>query len=126
VLPDRARLHKPKRNTVSPGPIDKWYKCQKQFTNFSEILGNQNRSARIRAATGKDRSKFKEEQRVQQEGRAMERFAYRPFQPGDIYSPHDLSPAEQKKWKKAQAPATDVFDALNLNPLDQYKVRLPM
>jgi small subunit ribosomal protein S18 len=56
----------------------------------------------------------------------MERFAYRPFQPGDIYSPHDLSPAEQKKWKKVQAPATDVFDALNLNPLDQYKVRLPI
>jgi small subunit ribosomal protein S18 len=55
----------------------------------------------------------------------MERFAYRPFQPGDIYSPHDLSPAEQKKWKRTQAPATDVFDALNLNPLDQYKVRLP-
>ncbi|KAL2844320.1 ribosomal protein S18 [Aspergillus pseudoustus] len=67
------------------------------------------------------RSKFKEEQRMQAEGRALERFQTRAYQPGDIYAPHDLSPAEMKKWKRPAPPSTDVFDTLQLNPLDQYK-----
>lgn len=48
----------------------------------------------------------------------------RDWKAGDVYSPHDLSPTEMKKWKKRQSPPTDAFDALKKNPLDLYKVRL--
>jgi len=39
-----------------------------------------------------------------------------------VYAPHDLSPEEMKKWKKRKSPTMDAFDALGINPLDQYKV----
>lgn len=53
----------------------------------------------------------------------MERFQTREWKAGDIYAPHDLSPVEMKKWRKRYSPSTDAFDALNMNPLDHYKVR---
>ncbi|KAG0160212.1 hypothetical protein PDIDSM_7739 [Penicillium digitatum] len=67
------------------------------------------------------RLKFLEDQKAQGESRALERYQTRDFKAGDIYSPHDLSPAEMKKWGKRQSPQTDAFDALNLNPMDLYK-----
>ncbi|KAI4241254.1 MAG: hypothetical protein L6R40_004670 [Gallowayella cf. fulva] len=66
----------------------------------------------------------------------LERHLYRRFRPGDIYAPHDLSPAEQQKWRsrtsfggnisKAHARthkqnARDVFDVLGVHPLDEFK-----
>lgn len=71
------------------------------------------------------RLKFLEDQKAQGESRALERYQTRDFKAGDVYSPHDLSPAEMKKWGKRQNPKTDAFDALNLNPMDLYKVRSP-
>lgn len=71
------------------------------------------------------RLKFLEDQKAQGESRALERYQTRDFKAGDVYSPHDLSPAEMKKWGKRQNPQTDAFDALNLNPMDLYKVRSP-
>ncbi|KAF4770920.1 hypothetical protein N7455_011896 [Penicillium solitum] len=67
------------------------------------------------------RLKFLEDQKAQGESRALERYQTRDFKAGDVYSPHDLSPAEMKKWGKRQNPQTDAFDALNLNPMDLYK-----
>ncbi|KAJ6007127.1 hypothetical protein N7499_000791 [Penicillium canescens] len=67
------------------------------------------------------RLKYLEDQKVQGESRALERFQTREFKAGDIYAPHDLSPAEMKKWGKRQSPHSDAFDALNLSPLDMYK-----
>lgn len=46
----------------------------------------------------------------------------REWKAGDVYSPHDLSPAEMKKWRKRRSPPTDAFDSLKRNPLDLYKV----
>lgn len=46
----------------------------------------------------------------------------REFKAGDIYAPHDLSPAEMRKWKQRKSPATDAFDALRISPLELYKV----
>lgn len=69
-----------------------------------------------------DRRRFLEEQRAQSESRALERYQTREWKAGDLYAPHDLSPAEMKKWRKRYSPSTDAFDALNLNPLDLYKV----
>lgn len=48
----------------------------------------------------------------------------RRWQRGDVYAPHDLTGAEMRKWRpKAGPPATDAFEALDLNPINEYKVR---
>lgn len=69
-----------------------------------------------------NRQRFLEEQKAQGESRVLERFQTREWKAGDVYAPHDLSPAEMKKWSKRHSPNSDAFDALNMNPLDQYKV----
>ena len=46
----------------------------------------------------------------------------RRWQVGDVYAPHDLSPAETRKWARKNAPSSDPFDKLNINPLSLYKV----
>lgn len=70
-----------------------------------------------------NRQKFIEDQKTQAESRMLERFQTREWKAGDIYAPHDLSPAEMRKYRMSSSPSTDAFDALNLNPLDLYKVR---
>jgi small subunit ribosomal protein S18 len=67
-------------------------------------------------------------------GREMQEFSreqdftkhmYRRWRPGDVYAPHDLSGAEQKKWKTGQTrPQSDAFDVLGINPINEYKVSL--
>lgn len=48
---------------------------------------------------------------------------YRRWLTGDVYAPHDLSGSEQKKWKTAKKrPTSDAFDALGINPINEYKV----
>lgn len=55
-----------------------------------------------------------------------QRQIYRKWQPGDVYAPHDLSGAEQKKWKQGRKrPQQDAFDVLGVNPVLEYKVRRP-
>jgi small subunit ribosomal protein S18 len=46
----------------------------------------------------------------------------RRWRAGDIYAPHDLSGAEMKKWKRRSQPTHDVFDVLNFNPEQHYRV----
>lgn len=46
----------------------------------------------------------------------------RRWKPGDVYAPHDLTGVEMQKWRQRGNPDTDVFDILDLNPLDEYKV----
>ena len=55
----------------------------------------------------------------------LERQMSRKWKSGDVYAPHDLSGAEMSKWKQVQRkgrPRKDVFDMLQINPLDHYKV----
>lgn len=73
-----------------------------------------------------NRLKFLQDQKAQGESRALEKFQTRNWRAGDIYSPHDLSPVEMKKWGKRGIATRDSFDALNLNPLDLYKVSLSL
>ncbi|KAF7589103.1 WD40 repeat-like protein [Aspergillus hancockii] len=68
-----------------------------------------------------NRQKFIEDQKTQGESRILEKYQTRDWRAGDVYTPHDLSAAEMKKWRKRHSPATDAFDALNMNPLDLYK-----
>ncbi|KAL2003242.1 hypothetical protein VTN02DRAFT_4555 [Thermoascus thermophilus] len=68
-----------------------------------------------------NRQRMLEDQKYQNESKILEKFQTRDWKAGDIYAPHDLSPAEMKKWRKRYSPSTDAFDTLNMNPLDQYK-----
>lgn len=53
----------------------------------------------------------------------FQRQIYRKWQAGDVYSPHDLTGAEQRKWKFGRKkPQQDAFDVLGINPLNEYKV----
>lgn len=54
----------------------------------------------------------------------FQRQIYRKWQSGDVYSPHDLTGFEQKKWKFGRKkPQQDAFDVLGINPINEYKVR---
>ena len=48
----------------------------------------------------------------------------RRWRPGDVYAPHDLSPAEMGKWRRSRARERDLVDMLGLKPLDMYRVSL--
>lgn len=69
-----------------------------------------------------NRLRYLEDQKAQGESRALEKFQTRDWKAGDVYAPHDLSPVEMRKWGKRKSPSRDAFDALDLNPLDLYKV----
>ncbi|CAK7268667.1 hypothetical protein SEPCBS119000_003178 [Sporothrix epigloea] len=45
----------------------------------------------------------------------------RRWNQGDVYAPHDLSPLEALKWKRAAQPKEDIVDMLGINPLDEYR-----
>ncbi|MCJ1436911.1 WD40 repeat-like protein [Xylographa pallens] len=54
--------------------------------------------------------------------RDLERMQVRRWKQGDVYAPHDLSPAEMKKWRQKMRPDRDVFDVLAINPINHYMV----
>ena len=80
---------------------------------------------KVKAAISKSqrRQKLQQDQMIMEKGKTLERNQTRDWKAGDIYSPHDLSPSEMKKWRKKHSPPTDAFDALSINPLHQYKVQ---
>ncbi|KAF2487486.1 hypothetical protein BDY17DRAFT_306865 [Neohortaea acidophila] len=56
----------------------------------------------------------------------LERQTQRRWRVGDVYAPHDLSGAEQAKWKKFRRKGKqrhDDIDQLGINPIHHYKVR---
>ena len=54
---------------------------------------------------------------------AIEKQNTRRWRAGDVYAPHDLSSVEMMKWKRKRMVKGDAFDALNLDPRSEYKVR---
>lgn len=54
--------------------------------------------------------------------RDLEKLQIRRWKAGDLYAPHDLSSVEMQKWRKRHKSNMDVFDALAINPLHEYKV----
>ena len=57
--------------------------------------------------------------------RDLEALQVRRWKAGDVYAPHDLSPVEMQKWRQRHRSNTDVFDALAINPLHEYKACAP-
>ncbi|KAI9707505.1 MAG: hypothetical protein M1836_000466 [Candelina mexicana] len=55
------------------------------------------------------------------QARDLETQQHRRWKQGDVYAPHDLSPVEMRKWRRKGRPTTDAFDALAMNPLNEYK-----
>ncbi|PHH76043.1 hypothetical protein CDD82_4161 [Ophiocordyceps australis] len=71
--------------------------------------------------SGPDRIARFDEERQRQESADYLTQMPRRFKPGDLYSPHDLSPAEMSKYRRRPHRSRDVVDALGINPLDHYK-----
>lgn len=91
-------------------------------TSYQQPTSDRNRNPTLRPRRRvPNRQRFIEDQRAQGESKALERFITREWKAGDIYAPHDLSAAEMKKWKRSRGPSRDIFDAVNVNPLDLYK-----
>lgn len=65
---------------------------------------------------------FNQQVALDAENSALRKLMTRRWQQGDVYAPHDLSAAETRKWAKKNAPSSDPFDKLNINPLSLYKV----
>lgn len=89
---------------------------------------NESPAVRFARGVGLDRTpstpsrELAESERLSQ----YQRQIYRKWQPGDVYAPHDLSGAEQKKWKQGRKrPQQDAFDVLGVNPVLEYKVSRP-
>lgn len=53
---------------------------------------------------------------------ALSKQIKRHWKAGDVYAPHDLSWQEQEKWSRRSRKTFDVFDAIDFNPLDHYRV----
>ena len=88
---------------------------------FSLLIGELGQRTSRRGVP--DRQQFRKAQKAETDSKPLERFINREWRPGDVYSPHDLSAEEMRKWKRRQGPSTDIFDAVGMNPLDLYKVR---
>ncbi len=69
-------------------------------------------------------NKRKQVESLDKAGRAkdLEALHIRRWKTGDVYAPHDLSSVEMRKWRQKHQSNTDVFDALAINPLHEYKV----
>lgn len=79
-------------------------------------------------AESNNRAKLEEQARTIARGadrKGLEAQQIRRWNVGDVYAPHDLSGAEQSKWKRLKQkarPRWDVLDQLNIKPMDHYKV----
>ncbi|PGH00802.1 ribosomal protein S18 [Blastomyces parvus] len=93
-------------------------RCNSTNSLYSRFADRSQRESMMRQSM---RERFERQAMQDQRNRAFERQQKRYWESGDIYSPHDLSPAEMMKWKKKKSPSTDAFDALSLNPLHLYK-----
>jgi small subunit ribosomal protein S18 len=72
------------------------------------------------------RQKYEQDKLMEDRAKGLEKNQTRSWKAGDVYAPRDLGPGEMRKWRRRQAPAKDAFDALGLDPLKQYKVRIAL
>ena len=55
--------------------------------------------------------------------KGLEKLQVRKWKTGDVYSPRDLSAGEMRRWRNSpRRPNRDVFDILDINPLNEWKV----
>jgi small subunit ribosomal protein S18 len=84
-------------------------------------------ATRLAREAGLDRPTQTAEMLESEKRANFQRQVHRKWQPGDVYSPSDLSGTEQKKWKTGRKkPQSDAFDILGVNPVLEYKVGVRM
>jgi small subunit ribosomal protein S18 len=90
---------------------------------YQQRTGGSSLATRLARDAGLDRPSQSREMIESERREQYQRQIYRKWQPGDVYSPHDLTGAEQKKWKFGRKkPQSDAFDVLGINPINEYKV----
>lgn len=95
---------------------------QDSNTRLLSLIGNR-RSPYLNRQSAQDPTTTAEDLARDQKSKSLNRMIMRRWKAGDTYAPHDLSPQEMKKWSVRQNPDRDVFDALDMNPKDEYRVR---
>ena len=75
-----------------------------------------------RSNTADQRSRTMEQVDKANRAKDLDKLQTRRWKQGDVYAPHDLTPAEMKKWKMRKKSSVDAFDILAINPVDQWKV----
>ncbi|PGH19060.1 ribosomal protein S18 [Helicocarpus griseus UAMH5409] len=114
--PISSQLRQLPRNPAVQGAQQRWNSTGSSL--YSRFAERSQREAMMKQAM---REKFEKEMLREQRAKAFEKQQKRFWENGDVYSPHDLSPAEMRKWRVKKSPPTDAFDALSLNPLHLYK-----
>ncbi|KAF2088444.1 ribosomal protein S18 [Saccharata proteae CBS 121410] len=95
----------------SEGPSTRYIKPGSQQSATQEAL----------ARRAKDKRGLEEKQ-LTKERAELESEMPRRWRSGDVYAPHDLTPAEARKWRgRKTMPTSDAFDLLALNPINEYK-----
>ncbi|KAK2762799.1 hypothetical protein FQN54_000974 [Arachnomyces sp. PD_36] len=122
-MPPKLPLLRPLSNGVAPLFEKQMAPCCWNSTSARPVPRAPIMDKRLKFARNRMEKlrKFEENQMMVEKGKQLEKNQTRPWKPGDVYAPHDLSPAEMKKWKQRKSPSTDAFDALSINPLHQYK-----
>lgn len=95
---------------------------------LSSVLKLADRGSRRMATQDSKRTKMVEDLRARTSSDNYSRMWARSWKVGDVYAPHDLTPAEMKKWGKrvSNGTKTDIIDLTGVNPLDMYKVCPPV
>ncbi|KAF2664771.1 hypothetical protein BT63DRAFT_460262 [Microthyrium microscopicum] len=96
------------------GSIDK-SKLTRAATREPNVYALQNASQRL--------DRRNQSAPVQQENLQMRRRIGRKWQFGDVYTPKDIGPSEQRKWlkKRVVTQSSDVFDMVGKSPAAFYK-----
>ncbi|KAI1303334.1 ribosomal protein S18 [Xylaria venustula] len=92
-----------------------------QSADSTQLAGDVYRSISLpqRGRTG--RQNVEDDLRTNARSNDYMRQLPRRWRPGDVYSPHDLSPSEMGKWRRTTARQQDLVDLLGLRPLDMYR-----
>lgn len=105
--------------STSTSTINKFSPSAKQAFAESLVDKTARSASSLRAKTHAEdmRDRLESLQRAREIRKQMSR----RWKPGDVYSPHDLSPVEQTKWRRVKRTEHDVFDELAMDPLAQWK-----
>lgn len=124
VAPISVRAQQPPARDAGEYKLPQLRSKQTNRIQVVQELLERAHSSKGQIANGKKTRATMEELQRDGEARALEKFQTRKWKQGDVYAPHDLTPAEMYKWKTRGRPTMDAFDALAINPLHEYKVRL--
>ncbi|POS83207.1 hypothetical protein EPUL_003011 [Erysiphe pulchra] len=92
-------------------------KSKPKQTNFARPSGAYRLMKDAVESTKKTVDKYKEFNKAKDLSSQINRH----WKAGDVYAPHDLHQAELSKYRLRASPTVDVFDILNINPLEHYR-----